>query len=93
MTDHSLSPLPTFHNQPSEAGHTVLSSLPLPAVSIPAFVMTKLVPNDAAGDPMRRSALWRAAAGRWMSRSFDPAGSEAIRESVSSIPADEDSDI
>lgn len=92
MTAHSPSPLPTFHNQSSEAGHTMLSGLPLPAVSIPTFVMTKRVPNDAAGEPAHRSALWRTAAGRWMNRSFDPAGSEAIRESVSSIPADEDSD-
>jgi hypothetical protein len=92
MTDHSPSLLPTFLNRPSDAGHAVLSGLPLPAVSIPTFVMTKRVPNDAASEPMRRSALWRAAAGRWMNRSFDPAGAEAIRESVSSIPTDEDSD-
>jgi hypothetical protein len=92
MTDHSPSLLPTFHNQPSDTGHAAMGGLSLPAVSIPTFTVTKPAQSALSGAPMRRSTLWRAAAGRWMNCSFDPAGSEAIRESVSSAAADEDDD-
>jgi hypothetical protein len=82
MTDHSPSLLPGFQAEPADTGHTVL-----PTLSVPTVTLSKRVHSGAAIERQNRSALWFAATGRWMNRSFDPAGSEAIRESYGMIPA------
>jgi hypothetical protein len=97
MTDHSPALLPSFPVDQNEAGHAVLPTLSLPAVSIPIapaphITVSKRIRSDAAIQRLNRSALWFATTGRWMNRSFDPAGSEAIRESYRTIPATADED-
>jgi hypothetical protein len=95
MTDHSPSLLPTFQVEPTEAVRVTLPAFSIPAVATPAIPVSQRARfSDAMVDSPHRSALWRAASGRWMNRSFDPAGSEAIRENYASVPvgdmADED---
>ena len=94
MTDQSPSLLPDFPADSNEAGHAGLPSLSLPAVSIPrvSVTLSKRVRSRAAAERLNRSTLWFAATGRWMNRSFDPAGSEAIRESFRALPAATDED-
>ncbi|MGH6881357.1 hypothetical protein [Hypericibacter sp.] len=91
MTDQSPSPLQDFSADPSEAGHAMLPTLSLPAVSIPVVSVLRITVSKrvrgGAAERLNRSALWFAATGRWMNRSFDPAGSEAIRESCRTLPA------
>ncbi len=91
MTDHSPSLLPSFADDQNEAGHAMpLPTISLPAVSVPVIrhlTVSNRVRAGAAIERANRSALWLAATGRWMDRSFDPAGSEAIRESYRALPA------
>ena len=91
MTDHSPSLLPSFADDRNDAGHAMLlPTISLPAVSVPVIrrvTISKRVRADAALERANRSALWFAATGRWMDRSFDPAGAEAIRESYRTLPA------
>lgn len=92
MTDHNPFLLPSFPADQNEAGHGVLPVLSLPAVSVPAvaspnLTVSRRVRSGAAIDRLNRSALWFATTGRWMNRSFDPVGSEAIRESYGTAPA------
>jgi len=89
MTDQSPSLLPSFADDQNDAGHAML----LPAVSLPAapavrrVTVSKRVRADMAIERLSRSALWFDATDRWMNRSFDPAGAEAIRDSYRALPA------
>lgn len=92
MTDHSPALLPSFPVDQNEPGHTMPPTLSLPAVSVPIVpaphvTVSKRIRSTAAIERLNRSALWFATTGRWMNRSFDPAGSEAIRESCRTLPA------
>lgn len=71
MTDHGPVPLPTLPALPKEQGPA--------ATPAPSRGILSLRP--------RRSALWLAASGRWMNRSFDPVEAEAIRESYRRVSA------
>lgn len=96
MTDHSPSLLPSFADDQNEAGHAMpLPTISLPAVSVPVIrhvTVSKRVRPGATVERANRSALWLAATGRWMDRSFDPAGAEAIRQNYRALPAAADED-
>ncbi|HWA46367.1 MAG TPA: hypothetical protein VHA10_24325 [Hypericibacter adhaerens] len=73
MTDHGPVLLPALPVLPKEQGP---AAAPPPA---PGRGPTASRPH--------RSALWLAASGRWMNRSFDPAEAEAIRDSYRKVSA------
>ena len=92
MTDHSPALLPSFPVDQNEAGPAVPPTISLPVTSLAHVTVSKRVRSNAAIERLNRSTLWFATTGRWMNRSFDPAGSEAIRESYRTIPATADED-